>query len=45
MYYFFFKFVYKITKVVIDLAFAFKPQGLGSEAFNIWKILGTSNKT
>lgn len=27
------------SKVVIDLTFAFKPQGLGLESLEIWKIL------
>ena len=31
------KSVYKTTKMVIDLTFAFKPQGLGLEAFKIKK--------
>lgn len=36
---YFSKFVYKTTKVVINLTFAFKPQGLRLKPLKIWKIL------
>ena len=36
---YFSKFVYKTTKVIIYLTFAFKPQDLGLEALKIWKML------